>query len=124
MWNITQKKTIKKIEIQDYFKEAVESKKVLKVHIMLKDIILYDPTNEMFRAYEQYAISKMGNIYVKHDGEVLNYDPSSWNKDYMTEQMVKVVNNFSKERVDLLKKMVAFLYKDKAEQIRKEYKRK
>lgn len=109
--------------ILNEFKDAVQTGKTLRVHIMLKDSILFDPTGALFREMEQYAVSKMGDIYVKHDGEVLKYDLASWNNAYLTDQMVKVVGNFSKERVKLLKEMVAFLYKDKAEQIRNEAKK-
>ena len=42
-----------------------------------------------------------------HDGETLDYDTSSWTKDYLNQQMVAVVNNFSRERVDLLKRSTA-----------------
>ena len=34
--------------------------------------------------------------------------------------MVSVVNNFSKERVDLLRNMVKYIYRNKAENIRRE----
>lgn len=55
----------------------------------------------------------MKNLYDEHDGEKLKLDADSWNTDYMDSQMVKAVNNFSKERVDLLKRMVRYIYRDK-----------
>ena len=99
--------------ITNEFIEAVESKKMMRVRIMLKDSLLVDPTATQFEEMEHYAIEKLGNIYSDHDGEELNYDESSWNEDYLNQQMVIVVNCFSKERIDLLKKMVRFLYKEK-----------
>ena len=102
------------------FIEAVESGKTLRVRIMLKDILLVDPTAAKFDEMEAYASSALGNIYDEHDGETLNYDVTGWNEDYLNEQMVEVVNNFSKERVDLLKGMVRHIYRDKVQKIRSE----
>lgn len=100
------------------FIEAVESGKTLRVRIMLKDILLVDPTAAKFDEMEAYATSVLGNIYDEHDGETLNYDVTGWNEDYLNEQMVEVVNNFSKERVELLKGMVRHIYRDKVQKIR------
>ena len=56
----------------------------------------------------------MKNLYDEHDGEKLKLDADSWNTDYMDSQMVRAkFSNFSKERVDLLKRMVRYIYKDK-----------
>lgn len=109
--------------ITNAFKEAVQNGKKSRVYCVLKDSLLFDPTGANFDEKMRYATEKMGDLYEKHDGEALNYDPSSWNETYLDDQMVKVVDNFSKERVKLLKEMVAFLYKDKAEQIRNEAKK-
>ena len=106
--------------ITNKFMEAVQSGKMMRVRIMLKDSLLVDPTAAQFDEMEHYATEKMGNIYTEHDGEVLNFDVSSWNEDYLNQQMVIVVNCFSKERIDLLKGMVRFLYKEKANKIRTE----
>lgn len=106
--------------ITNEFMDAVQSKKMIRVRIMLKDSLLVDPTSAQFDEMERYATETMGNIYTEHDGEVLNFDVSAWNEDYLNQQMVTVVNSFSKERIDLLKGMVRYLYKDKANKIRSE----
>lgn len=102
------------------FVEAVESGKILRVRIMLKDILLVDPTAAKFDEMVTYANAVLGNLYDEHDGEALKYDVTGWDEDYLNEQMVEVVNNFSKERVDLLKSMVRYIYRDKAQKIRSE----
>lgn len=102
------------------FMEAVQSGKIMRVRIMLKDSLLIDPTAEQYREMEQYACKQINNIYVTHDGEMLDFDVASWNENYLNQQMVVVVNNFSKERIDLLKGMVRYLYKNKACRIRSE----
>ena len=102
------------------FLDAVESKKVMRVRIMLKDSLLVDPTAGQFEEMENYAYSRINTLYDVHDGEVLNFDVSAWTVDYLNQQMVIVVNNFSRERVDLLKGMVRYLYQDKVNTIRNE----
>ncbi len=100
------------------FMEAVQSGKMMRVRIMLKDSLLVDPTAAQFDEMARYATEKLGNIYTEHDGEKLNFDVDAWNEEYLNQQMVIVVNCFSKERIDLLRSMVRYLYKEKANKIR------
>lgn len=100
--------------ITNEFMDAVQSRKVIRVRIMLKDSLLVDPTGIQFDEMEKYATSQMDNIYMEHDGEILDFDVNSWNEEYLNQQMVIVVNSFSKERIQLLKSMVRYLYRDKA----------
>lgn len=102
------------------FIEAVESGKKVRVRIMLKDIMLVDPTMRTFDEMIKYAASKMNDVYDEHDGEQLKYDTMEWNESYLSYQMVTVVNNFSKERIELLRSMVKYLYKDKANKMKEE----
>ncbi len=99
------------------FAEAVESKRILRVRIMLKDLLLIDPTAAQFEEAEAYASSALDGLYDGHNGEALNYNEAEWNEDYLNEQMVNVVDNFSKERIDLLKRMARRIYSEKAEKI-------
>lgn len=100
------------------FVDAVESGNLLRVRIMLKDILLVDPTANTFDEMESYASAKIDNLYDEHDDETLKYDVTDWNGDYLNDQMVAVVSNFSKERIELLKGMVRYLYRDKVQKIR------
>lgn len=106
--------------ITNDFMDAVQSGKVIRVRIMLKDSLLVDPTGSQFEEMEHYATEIMDNVYTEHDGEELNFDITAWNEDYLNEEMVTVVNSFSKERIELLKSMVRYLYKDKVNKIHKE----
>lgn len=94
------------------FIDAVDSKNKLKTKIMLKDIMLIDTSLSEFKNYINYAEANIEDLYDIHDGEELDYNQYNWNKDYMNEQMVIVINNFSKERIELLKSIVTYLYKD------------
>lgn len=106
--------------ITNEFMEAVQSGKTIRVRIMLKDSLLIDPTAAQFNEMEKYAAERMDDIYTEHDGEKLNFDVNAWNEEYLNQQMVAVVNCFSRERIDLLKSMVRYLYKDKVNRIRSE----
>ena len=97
--------------ITNEFKDAVLNNKLTRVRIMLKDMMLVDTSLTTFNEMIKYAESNMSNLYDIHDGEVFK-DISEWNKDYMNQQMVSIITNFSKERVELVKKIVRYIYKD------------
>ena len=97
------------------FTDAVEQKNRLRVRIMLKDAFLLDKTGDTFDKMEQYAAERMPELYEAHDEEILLNQPEQWTIDYFNDQMVKVVGNFSRERVALPKKMAAALFGEKAE---------
>lgn len=104
--------------ITNEFREAVETGKKTRVRIMLKDIMLVDPTMIQFDEMLDFAKSKMPDLFDEHNEEVLKYNCSDWSETYLNNQMVVVVNNFSKERVELLRNMVKYIYRDKAEKIK------
>ena len=95
------------------FIEEVENKKKTRVRIMLKDTLLVDPSFRVFNEMLEYAECHILDLYDKHNEEELNNNSLLWDEDYMNRQMVAVVSNFSKERVDLLKKIVTKLYEHK-----------
>lgn len=103
--------------ITNEFREAVGAGKKIRVRIMLKDIMLVDPTMRQFDEMLDFAKAKMPDLFDEHDDEVLKYDRSNWNEKYLNSQMVTVVNNFSKERIDLLRNMVQYIYHDTVEKI-------
>lgn len=102
------------------FIDAVQEEKIIRVRIMLKDSLLIDPTGAQFDEMNKYAEDSMEGLYTEHDGDPLNFDVNAWNENYLNQQMVTVVNNFSKERIELLKGMVRYLYREKARSIRSE----
>lgn len=90
------------------FYEAVQSGNVRRVRIMMQDSLLVDPTFAEFNAMEKVA-SSMTGLYDEHDGKELIEDRNLWNDDYMDKVMVKVLSNFSHERIDHLKEVVRYL---------------
>ena len=95
------------------FMDAVNSGKKTRVRIMLKDIMLIDPSCKSFDEMIAYAKGNMQNLFDEHDGESFSDDKADWTEDYMNQQMVSIVTNFSEERIAFLKKIVGFRYADK-----------
>lgn len=103
--------------ITNEFREAVEAKKTTRVRIMLKDIMLVDPTMRQFDEMLNFAKPNISDLFDKHDGEKFKHDHNDWNESYLNNQMVKIISNFSEERIELLKKLVKYIYCDKEERI-------
>ncbi len=96
------------------FIEAVEQQKTTRVRIMLKDSLLLDPSCKEFDEMLAYANSNMDSLIEMHDGE--QFIPSDeWDENYLNDEMVIVVRNFSIERIELLKRIVKKLYSGKEE---------
>lgn len=90
------------------FREAVSSGNIRRIRIMMKDSLLNDPTFSEFNAMNGAACDLSG-LYDTHDGRELNYNKSTWDESYMNDLMVQIVGNFSHERVNHLKGVVAQL---------------
>lgn len=87
------------------FRQAVEDGDVKDIRIMLKESLLVDPTFADFNEKSIYA-RNIGGIYVEHDGRELNNDESAWDDNYMDKLMSQLSTNFSKERIEHLKKVI------------------
>ena len=90
------------------FYEAVQSGNVRRVRIMMQDSLLVDPTFSEFNAMEKVAAAMTG-LYDKHDGKEFIEDQTLWSDEYMDSVMVKVLSNFSHERINHLKEVVRYL---------------
>jgi hypothetical protein len=90
------------------FREAVKTGNVRRIRIMMKDSLLTDPTFQHLKEMEQAASSIQG-LYDPHDGKEFEQNVQKWNDDYMNRQMVRVVSNFSHERIAHLKEVVRYL---------------
>ncbi len=103
-----------KLSLSEDYKDAIMQGKSTKARIMMKDSLLLDTTGCSFDEMLIYAKEHVPDIIDNHDGE--QFKPSSdWDEDYLNEQMVSVVNNFSEERICLLKDMVKQLFEKKNE---------
>ena len=96
------------------FIDAVQSGDTMMVRIMMKNSLIRDPSGKEFDEMDSAARGLNGLYDDRHEG-VINMDPSAWNEDYMNAQMVELVSNFSKDRVDHLKQVCRAIYKDVVE---------
>lgn len=101
------------VAISDEYKKAVIDNKITRVRIMLKDSLLLDPTGREFDEMLKYVEGSIPDFIDVHDGEIFKTS-DEWNEDYMNDQMVTIVNNFSSERAEHLKKIVNKLYGKKS----------
>ena len=90
------------------FTDAVASGDIRGIRIMMKDSLLVDLTFRDFNEMSSLA-ARVPGLYDAHDGRAFVEDSSAWNDDYMNKLMVQVVGNFSRERLDHLKKVVRYL---------------
>jgi hypothetical protein len=95
--------------IDSDFVEAVKNSNLRLVRIKLGNIIAIDPTLKTFTEMSEYAEKYIPGLYELHDGE-LNWEQSSWSKDYYNEQQTELSFNFSRKRLDLLCSMAKKLY--------------
>ncbi len=96
------------MSVTGLFKENIAKNDVLGIRIMMKNSLLFDPTFADFDEMTRLARNVEG-LYDVYDGETLIEDKASWTEDYMNTLMVKVVDNFSKERLAHLKRVVRYL---------------
>lgn len=94
--------------ITDNFRNAVNENNIVRVRIMMKDSLLTDTSFKEFQEMQNIAKDVVG-LYDVHDGKIFEQDKIKWNDDYLSQQMVQVLNNFSKERIEHLKQVVKYL---------------
>lgn len=90
------------------FREAVNAGNVRRVRIMMKDSLLVDPTFKEFNEMEKASVSVQG-LYDIHDGRKFELNRANWNNNYMDKQMVQLLSNFSKERIQHIKEVIRYL---------------
>lgn len=108
------------MSVSKEFMEAADAKNELRTRIMLSNYMITDPSFGEFDESLVYALKAMPDLIVPHDGEELNYDRTAWTKTYLDKQCSTVVNNFSKERIDLLRNMCAHIYGKKVEETQRQ----
>lgn len=96
--------------VDNDFKEAVDSGDLLQVYIMLKDSMMLDTSMKLFNERLAYAESNLDNLFDEHDGEVFDENIDSWTEGYISTESVNLIDNFSKERIKFLQKMIQKVY--------------
>ena len=82
--------------------------------------LIRDPSFAEFDEMSREAEKGLGSrtLYDKHDGESFSPNKSDWNKTYMNNQMVDLMSNFSRERINHLKAVCSFIYADEIQNMR------
>ncbi|MBN1065539.1 hypothetical protein [Clostridium botulinum] len=101
------------------FIEAVKNENLNLVRVMIKDSLVMDPTFKEFNERISYAKKSISDLFEEHDNEVLQTEKSEWTKNYMNTQLNNLMYNFSKERIEHLKKVCQFVYADRINNIAK-----
>lgn len=100
------------------FRATVSEGNLLRTRIMLKDSFVLDPTFAQFEEMLDYAKPYFPDLFDPFDGEILEDDSSKWDEALMNKELVQLISNFSKERVDHLKMVVAKVLEAEAAQAR------
>lgn len=96
------------------FKEAVENQDVRRVRIMLGDRIIIDPTFQTFYNDLNYAKKELGeNLFEPYDHKLTNENIKNWTEKSIAREIIRLNNNFSRERINLLYKMCQTVYSDR-----------
>lgn len=92
------------------FRDAVSQGNLLRVRIMLKDSLLVDTSFRQFHEMINYAEPRLSDLWISNedDDEVLSKSPEDLNNN-----LVKLVNSFSKRRVNHLMELINKKYPPK-----------
>ena len=75
------------------------------VRTSLANYMILDRSYKLFDESFSYARSKM-NLVDEHDGQELTSDRRKWTEEYLNEQLVAIVINFSQERISHIKQVI------------------
>jgi len=99
--------------ISEKFKKDVREGNMQNIYISLAASMPNDPSLRRFNEMFNYATSALSNLYQPHNEEDLKYSESDWTGEYYDKQQAALNRNFSKERVDLMKKMTPHVLAEK-----------
>ena len=113
------KESASKFNLTDAFFKAVDNKDIRKLRIMMKDSLLVDLSFKQFNEMSKY-VKNIEGMYDEHEDKTRPFeeDKSKWDKNYMDIQMTQLfIGNFSKKRIEHVKKVITYLYKDKKKNV-------
>lgn len=87
------------------FKEAVKSRNVLRTRIMIKDAFVTDPSCALVDEMLQYAKDNGLKLMEPYDGGAMKRFSSEWNRAALNDELAKLMNNFSENRIRNLRSM-------------------
>lgn len=93
------------MSIAPEFKEFIDKGELIQIRSYLANYLIVDQTFKTFNEAFDYANSRL-SILQEHDNAPLEPDPAKWDKKYLNKQLVAVVSNFSKTRLDHIKAII------------------
>lgn len=91
------------------FKQAVTQKDLERVKIMLSSSLILDLTFKSFQEMLAYALNQIPELIEQHDGTEFP-NMSVWTKTYASEVREELIDNFSAERIEHIKKVHEHVY--------------
>lgn len=92
------------------FISAVREKNNLRVRIMLKDSLLVDKTFKQFTEMQRFAEDNGAYFWMEPQEELEKLPKENWTMDVMNLELTKLVNDFTKERLDYCQAIVRYIY--------------
>lgn len=96
--------------ITQTFIDCVNKGDVQQLRIMMKNSLFIDRTFKDFDTMEKIAKSVNGLYDENENDEDMTSDKSKWTDDYLNLMSVKVIDNFSHERIKHLKEVIRYLH--------------
>lgn len=91
--------------------EKADSGDIKGLKYIFADCLDIDPTFEKYKEDYDYCQKKVPELFEKHkEITPLTENQKKWNNDYWIELKIDLVNNFSKERFEHMKKVAKVIY--------------
>ena len=105
------KESASKFHLTNKFFEAVDEKNINRLRIMMKKSLLVDLSFKQFNEMSKY-VKNIEGMYDEHDDKQCPFeeDKSKWDKNYINKQLTRVYDNFSKKRIEHIKKVITYVY--------------
>lgn len=101
------------MSLSEKFINAVDEQDLIKARVIIKGSLVIDPTFKETDEYINYASKKMADLFDEHDNEEFINDSLLWDEDYMNKELNNLMYNFSRERINHIKDICRYLYKDR-----------
>ena len=94
----------------EMFKEELRKNNILKIRLMMKNSLLYDPSFKTFNEMEKLAEEYKVNIWQDSSCEDFIKQKQSWTMDDVNYELTAIISDFTKERIAYLKKLITEVY--------------
>ena len=106
-------------------KEYAGSGNVVGLHYIFRDALDADPTFEYYLDSYRYCEEKVPNFFDAHrELTPFSQEPRQWDNAYWVQMKMDLMENFSKERYEHLRKVARGYYAEKIQRIREEERQK